>query len=327
MQHIPLSDPILLPLAPTIRGAIAAHLQSIDRQLDLCLPHHCDNIATKLPPDWYLGWNYYQQSMTLVTTTQYQYVSPIAHQLAAKSLLSPLEICQQLQRSPSNLLDRVASLEIYCWHNEAGYLYFQITPNAIANWLNYIHDLPLNIQVNENRLPGSVDIAIYAHARCCSLLTLAQSDRLVTLTDNWQISSPRWSLATPISHENQPKTAIGNIFEHSAEFRLIHALIAVLDGIYTLSLDKSAGQFVPREVDLPQFSGNKRSPKSPNCSKLAIDLANSWLEFYRHCRIFGDVQRQNPHLAIARCGLTAISRRYLQVLLENYLGVNALVEL
>jgi hypothetical protein len=82
---------------------------------------------------------------------------------------------------------------------------------------------------------------------------------------------------------------------------LIQVLMDVLDGIYG---------------DRPQ-----------NWSKLSFRLAECWLEFDRDCRIFGDTKRQNPQLAIARCGLTAISRHYLQVLLEEYLGVLAPVEL
>jgi hypothetical protein len=326
MQNFPLSDPILLPLAPTIAGAISAYLQSIVRQLDLCLPHHCDNIATKLPSDWYLEWHYYQQSMMLVTTSQYQYVSPIAHQLAAKSLLTPLEICQQLQPSRANSMVKAANLAINCWCNQAGYIYFQIAPAAIASWLGYIHDLPLEIHLAEYRSPESLSIATYVHARCCSLLRLAQLDRLVTLTSNWQIIAPEWSMATPSCLENPSTTDLSSIFEHSAESRLIHAFIKVLDAIYTHSwADDFGWQFVQQGVS--QSSGEIRSSRSPNWSKLAIDLAQSWLEFDRHCRIFGDVKRQNPRLAIARCGLTAISRRYLQVLVENYLGVSALFEL
>jgi predicted solute-binding protein len=73
-------------------------------------------------------------------------------------------------------------------------------------------------------------------------------------------------------------------------------------------------------VSLPLGTASRREG-------MTIDLAQSWLEFYRHCQIFGDIKHQNPRQDIARCGLTAISRRYLQVLLENYLGVNAAEEL
>ena len=106
---------------------------------------------------------------------------------------------------------------------------------------------------------------------------------------------------TSIASAIAPITDQKFIFDTFIEEQLIHALMDVLDGIF----------------------GNRPQ----NWSKLALNLAQSWLEFDRACDIFGDLKRQNPRLAIARCGLTAICRRYLQVLLEDYLGVTAPIEL
>ena len=156
-------------------------------------------------------------------------------------------------------------------------------------------------------------IAIYAHTRCCSVLQLAQSEKLVTITADWQLSTADLSCL-----ENPSTAELRSIFDCPAQQRLIHALMAVLDGIYSDNLRFVSPQ-LPSGIVRPDPIAQIRSP---NWTKLTLDLAQSWLEFYRDCRIFGDVQRQNPRLAIARCGLTAISRRYLQVLLENYLGLN-----
>jgi hypothetical protein len=325
MKIFPLPEPILLTLIPTIAGSIDAYLGSIARQVCVRRSSNCNNTATESSPDRFWDGGNYQQSVRLVTTSQYQYVSTIAHRLAAKFSLTPLEICQQLQLSRPNPIVNAANLEIYCWYNDAGYLYFQLTPETIAKWLNYIHDLPLDLDLAEDRSPTSVAIATYAHARCCSVLRLALADQLVTLTDNWQIIAPNWSMVAPSCLDNRHPTALKSIFEHSVESRLIHALMAVLDAIYTHNWTYSSPQSAHKTGGDRSNSSHKIRP--PNWSKLAIDLAQSWLEFHRHCRIFGDVKSQNPHLAIARCGLTAIARRYLQVLLENYLGTIALLEL
>jgi hypothetical protein len=310
MKIFPLSDPILLPLAPTIAGKIADYLQVMTQQVYGRSLHNCDNFATDMTQDrtWH---GQCQQSIKLTTTLPYQYVSTIAHRLAAKSLFTPLEICQQLK--PLTLVANAADdrLDLCCWYNAAGYIYFQPTTESIARWLNYIHDLPLSICLRADRTP-EIGIAIYAHARCCSILELAAIEKLVTITETWQIIASGWSIG--LSYQSVPNCQVnslaagsGGIF-HPAQDRLIYVLMKVLDAIYAQS-DRA-------EV----------SP-APNWTKLTIELAESWLEFYRHCRIFGDLKSQNPRLAFARCGLTAIARRYLQLLLENYLGIKAAIDL
>ena len=311
MKIFPLSDPILLHLAPTIAVKIADYLQVMTQQVYGRSPHNYDNLATDMTQD--LTWlRQCQQSIKLATTSPYQYVSTIAHRLAAKSLFTPLEICQQLK--PLTLVENVNDdrLNLCCWYNAAGYIYFQPTAGSIARWLNYIHDLPLSVCRTPDRA-ADLDIAIYAHARCRSTLELAAREKLVTITATWQIVAPGWSIdslcqSVPNYHPNSLVAGSIGLFEHPAQDRLIHVLMKVLDAIY--------GQSSSVEV-LP----------IPNWMKLTIELAESWLEFYRQCRIFGDLKSLNPRLAVARCGLTAIVRRYLQVLMENYLGIDTAIEL
>jgi hypothetical protein len=334
VKTFPLSDLILLPLAPTIVGTIADFLQLMAQELYVNSSNNCDNFITEFQQDFawgeYLGQNgtskiRFARSIRLVPTSQYQYVSTIAHRLAAKSIFTPVEICQQLHLPmPTSAIDIDDRLEVYCWYNDAGYIYFQFTPESIAKWLNYIHDLPLDIQLRaKDRACLPVNIALYAHARCCSLLKLADTEKIVAITDNWQIAPPDWLRNECSCVENHLKPVLAIIFEERAEERLIHALMEVLDGIYSYSSQLgSAQKLAVNAAEVPPSFAEIRQ-NSPNWTKLALDLAESWLEFHRHCRIFGDVQRQNPRLAIARCGLTAISRRYLQVLLENYLGVKS----
>jgi hypothetical protein len=355
VKIFPLLDSILLSLSPTIAGTITDYLYSTAESLYGHSSRNCDNADTELLHD--LVWHWYcQRSIRQVSTLQYQYVSTIAHRLAATSLLTkseealplqgrvsltPLEICQKLQRSilaptvnPGDLL------ELCCWCNDAGYIYFELTPQAIAIWLEYIQDLPIDSLAKplpwRIELPTkqavTVDIALYAHARCRSLLKLAQTENTIEITDNWQLNMQHWS----IGHigENQPPAVLKSIFEHPAEHRLIQALMAVLDVIhshssqidFTQQLKSSHPDADRHSIDLLSDRSIEKV-KSPNWAKLTIDLAQSWLDFYRYCRIFGDIKSQNPHLAVARCGLTAIAHRYLQILLEHYLGVRVLDEL
>jgi hypothetical protein len=321
VKIFPLSDPILLPLAPTIARAIAEYLQSIAQKPHLnSLQKNWARDVIELQPDLY-GHGQFLRSIRQIPTSQYQYVSTIAHQLAAKSALTPLEICQNLDIPIPTLtvVKQSVHLELDFWYNESSYIYFQLAPKSIEIWLNYIHDLSLE-QLSCNAtftLTGSIDLAIYAHARCCSLLKLAAAEKIVRVTADWLLD---------LEYSKNRLTPESNcIFEHPAEQQLIQTLMAVLDAIYSDNRQLDSSQSEPiSQISMGGFNGHR---KSPNWTKLAIDLAQSWLEFDRHCQIFGDIKQKNPRLAIARCMLTAISRRYLQVLLENYLGVEAAVEL
>jgi hypothetical protein len=320
------SEPILLPLAPTIAGTIAAYLRLISDRIYVHLSHNCDNLAAELPTDESWFWQC-QQSIKSVTTTQYQYVSTIAHRLAAKLSLTPLEICQICQICQPPILphqvDRAAGLELSCWYNEAGYLSFQLMPASIERWLDYLDRLPpLDLAVpppyphDPGRSGSGLALAIYAHARCCSLLKLADREQSISIAADWHIDPPDWLLNC---REDRQLAGLASIFDRPVERQLIQSVMAVADAIYI---------YQPSSLPAPTAnSGSHRFPRStPNWSKLTIDLAQSWLDFYGDCRIFGDIQIQNPHLAIARCGLTAIVRRYLQILLES-LGVSAVEEL
>jgi DALR anticodon binding domain len=309
MQIFPWAHSILLPLAPTIGGEIAIYLQWVVREFYTNLADDGDRLTAQLL-NQLSGSGRMELALRRVPTLPYQYVSAIAYRLAAKLSLTPVEICQLLQpQVDTPALNPQECLEIRCWYNNAGYLYFQLTPRSIATWLtwlNYLHDLPSRACLEIDRSPVSIDIALYAHARCCSLLSLASSEKLVSINDRWQITPCQTSTFNRVRGLNGLIAEPLLIFESPVEERLIHVLMDVLDTIWMTIGDE--------RLQLSQLH------------RLTIDLARSWLEFYRYCRVF-DSHRHNPHLAIARCGLTAISRRYLQVLLEDYLGLMAPTEL
>jgi hypothetical protein len=318
MKKILLPDSITAIFAPTIAGILMNYLRSITQEIYLKLATNHDENITRQPLNLVIR---------RLPTARYQYVSPIAHQLAVTLRLTPLEICQNLQ-SQIQLFNSsdFFILEIHCWYTDAGYIHFQLMPTAIAIWLNWIQDeshewlnllelselnhlssiktdnVCANVRTSSNFAQSSkFSPIVYAHARCCSLLRLARAEKLISFDNFSQITTTNWLNCDIDRMRNCSKTAEKLIFDTLVEEQLIHALMDVLDGIYG---------------ERPQ-----------NWSKLALNLARSWLELDRSCHVFGDLKRQNPRLAIARCGLTAISRRYLQILLEDYLEVKALTEL
>lgn len=295
VKEFSLPDSFIVPLAPAIGREISRYLWSATQEIYInSLPFN-DIFVTNQPSGLLIR---------RVLTAQNQYISSIGHQLAAKLQFTPLEICQNLHSQFRLVNIRPGDcLEIDSWYTEAGYLYFQLTPYAVLQWLNYVQDLSIERTRDfhdSTPSPSSASLALYAHARCCSLLKLAQTEKLISFNDRWQITTPDWLICDSNHREKNSQTDRMLFFELPVEHQLIHALMDVLEGIY--------------------------GDRHQNWAKLALNLAQNWLEFDRYCQVFGDTKRQNPRLAIARCGLTAISRRYLQVLLENYLGMTAPME-
>ncbi len=298
MKTLHRSNPIVLPLMPSIAGGIAEYLQ-------LAVAGIYPDSGS--PNDRFVTNGGKNLPIRRVPKSRYQYISPIAHQLSAKSHLTPLAICQSLLAYiPTDIKPLSPQLEIQYWYTDSGYICFQLPPRSIALWLDYIYtwkpqppielrssaDIDLSLALAQplpQQKPSPCEIAVYAGDRCRSILKLACAEGLISqdISGAWQIPSSQWFDLESIPSNNRPTTDTTLSFESGAQDRLIHALMDVLDSI--------CGS---RPADYPRQK---------------IDLAQSWLEFHRHCRIFGDVKRQNPHLAIARCGLTAISERYLSV--------------
>jgi hypothetical protein len=317
MQMCPRSEPILLPLAPTIARAIAEYLRLVTWEFYINLDFDRDRDSNISANDSLAHW---QQNLPVrrVPTSQYQYVSPIAHQLAAKLRLTPLAICQNLQlfigTSP---IEPNSGIEIDMWYVDSGDIYIRLDPHSISRWLNYLHDLPyaeLPHPKSRSSSATAIDlsIALYAHARCRSQLALANAERAISLSASWQLTTPDWLVGDfpppPISDLDRPENRLRTqqmvVFEHQAEKRLIHTLMDVFDGIWSLRGDESA--------------------KISKLHRFTLDLARSWLDFHRYCQIFDTTKHQNPRLAVARCGLTAICRRILELLLVDYLGINVM---
>jgi hypothetical protein len=302
VKTFPLYDSILLGLNPSIMAEISDYLRVNTQKIYINSATDNDKIVTR---------STLEIPIYRINLAEYQYVSPIAQVVAAKIDLTPVEICQRLQLPLATAnVSHFNHLQLMVWCSDSGQIYFQITPSSMMIWLDYIHSLqskvddvgsaPMRLH-SGSAAQASVSIAIYAHARCCSRLRMAGTENIIALNDRWQITTPNWSICDRDRSQNCSRTDRSFIFQLPAENRLIQAFMDVLDGIY--------------------------SGRPQNWAKLSVKLAERWLEFDRDCQIFGDTKRQNPQLVRARCGLTAIARRYLQVLLEEYLGMEAPVEL
>nr|WP_275994409.1 DALR anticodon-binding domain-containing protein [Argonema antarcticum] len=145
----------------------------------------------------------------------------------------------------------------------------------------------------------------YAHARCCSLLRLAHREGAIALVEPDRDTSPaRWSLVSPnpipwLTSDKKLRLV------HPAERALISHLFALQDNIYC-----------------PYPSG-----REINWEKTALTLSDLFETFYRRCRIWGEVKKEDLCLAQARLGLLVVTQTLLRLVLQDFLGVFAPLEL
>lgn len=172
--------------------------------------------------------------------------------------------------------------------------WLQLTPSegAIAAWLQQLVEMPVLTLPNPDS-PGSAFPVQYAHARCCSLLRLGDREGLICLvpTDrntNWAL----WHFVDSI-----PWLAGEG---HPAERALIAQIADTTDAI---ACDRGNGD------------------------KLARTLSQAFLNFDRHCCIFGKVATNAPEIGRSRLGLTLTVQAILRLLLEAKLSKPAPEEL
>ncbi len=147
----------------------------------------------------------------------------------------------------------------------------------------------------------------YAHARCCSLLRLAHRSGLITLNDpefttsNWQFIAPNPIPWLDLNSLQSCGESMRLRCIHPAERGLIDQLLDSGDRIGQLDVERGFKQ--------------------------AFALSLAFDNFYRSCRIWGEVKTETPQLAQARLGLVGVTQKLLRSLLEDQLGVLAPLEL
>ncbi len=209
-----------------------------------------------------------------------------------------------------------------------GYIHFVLTDAILASWLQHLvegmgdrerggqgeggtgrggdRERGGQGEGGETKIENSSHLFAlqYAHARCCSLIRLAQQEKLIQLGDNnLNTTSAMFSVISPnpipwLNSDRQLR------FSHSASRRLISQLVQVVDDL----------EF--------RFAAD-----SVNWEKAAINLSQAFEVFWCNCRIWGEVKISSPELSQARLGLVIATQSVLRFLLEEKLGVFALVEL
>ncbi len=154
------------------------------------------------------------------------------------------------------------------------------------------------------KIPNYLFIVQYVHARCCSIVLLAHREGLIKLREPVPDSSPAfWSVisSNPIPWLNCDETPRLN---HPAERHLIAELVKLVDNMKCPDINSSL-----------------------NWKKAALNLSRAFENFWCNCRIWGEVKTTSLELAQARLGLLMATQCVLKFLLEEKLGVFALLEL
>ncbi len=195
----------------------------------------------------------------------------------------------------------------------SGMIYFKLKDLSIANWLNYLTSVPLNLEQqnlqvyvdHQSREITNLFPIQYSHARCCSLLGMGERDGLITLAPTTPENySQFWFIQTPDPIPWQKSN--GQLqFLHHAEYKLIAQIASTLDYLCCVSSTR----------------------KPINWEKVADTLSQAFQTFYRHCRIWGEVKVETPKLAQARLGLVLATQSVLRFLLKERLGGKAPLKL
>ncbi|TAG87128.1 MAG: hypothetical protein EAZ09_23715 [Oscillatoriales cyanobacterium] len=235
------------------------------------------------------------------------YISAIALKLAKTWQQTPQAIAAQLTETLQTLCNGDFAVTVA----RSGIIQFKLSDTALALWLQHLAQTALPDPESRILSPMvSVDRLFpiqYSHARCCSLLRMANCDLLIAIGNPNPATAPQiWSLTTPnpIPWLDDKKLRL----VHPAEYNLISQLLTVLDSLAPV---------------LEQYS-----PQKPiNYLKLANSLSEAFQTFYSQCRIWGEVKIENPKLAQARLGLVLATQSFLRFMLEELLNAVAPLEL
>lgn len=187
---------------------------------------------------------------------------------------------------------------------ESGWIDWQLDDRQLAIWLDRLTLRIQPIANSENNSKNSQSQQVnlfpiqYAHARCCSLLRLANERNLIEIRDlSFSQSIGQWLEPIPIPWLDSDNFQL----IHPVERHLIDRIIIVVDALESLA--------------------------AIDWVKLSSSLGLAFLDLDRFERIFGEVEQQTPQLAKARLGLIAIAQFLLFEILREKLGVEAVVEL
>ena len=207
-----------------------------------------------------------------------------------------------------SIASSIASYLSENWHEDLivqvfspGLIYLEVSDSILADWLQCLiaNRKEEKVEVDSYVLKAGSGGAVmskfsdcvfsiqYAHARCCSLLQLAQQEKLIDPNDISSQSIP-W-----LNSHGQLR------LNHQAERRLICSLVKVVDDLE------------------PVMAGPLKWEAA------ALGLVQAFESFWSACRIFGNLKTTSPELVMARVGLVMSTQSVLKFLLEDKLGLPA----
>ncbi len=250
------------------------------------------------------------------------YASAIALQLARQSDYSAVELAEQI-------IDNTDYVQA------SGWIHYSLTEASIAGWLQNVTQIPPNLAASHlataespplaDALSGPLIFKLqYAHARCCSILRLADRDRLLQLSEPNPLASPRlWQIASPTPIPWL--TGLGQLrLVHPQEQLLIQQLLEFPGWLAGFVRHSSTSQKCHANQSLIRVPW----PPDPSAIERQLQLLCDRFDgFCRHCRIWGEVKQENLELAIARLGLIVATHAVLHFWLRDLLGLDFPLEL
>jgi arginyl-tRNA synthetase len=222
------------------------------------------------------------------------YITGIALKLSKYENLPAMEIANAIACDLSTKFPEVLNV----WIASPGWVYLEVAHTVVAAWLQRLVGPELFERAAVRKTEQlstiadsqfSVFYVQYTHARCCSLMRLAQQEKLLLAID-----------AIPWLNEKQKLR-----LNHDAELRLLGKLVQATD----------------EESECSVFGNEFRWEKRAFC------LSQAFENFWCSCRIWDEVKVSSPELAQARLGLVMATQSVLRFLLEEKLNTFAPWEL
>ncbi|RCJ28332.1 glutamate acetyltransferase [Nostoc sp. ATCC 43529] len=239
------------------------------------------------------------------------YTSSVALQVSNSQNRETMELASAIALHLSATCGDVFNVQIV----PPGLIHFELTDSALAGWLQRLVEKSGGVgkvgEAGGERIPNAqcpMPHALFpiqhAHARCCSLVLLAHRERLIQLREPLANTSPSfWNVISP--NPIPWLNCDGRLrLNHPDERRLISELVGVVDNIECRDVRGSV-----------------------KWEKAALNLSQAFEDFWRNCRIWGEVKIMSPKLAQARLGLLMATQSVLKFVLEVKLKIFAPLEL
>lgn len=233
------------------------------------------------------------------------YISSVAFQLSGSDSSNSTQFVRDIVTSFSAHCSEVFSVKVV----PPAWIHVELTDPTLAAWLHFLINEGLGLQetgnwelkagVNQDKLSSKLFTIQYAHARCCSLVRLADREGLIKLRSASEDDCLTPEDSIPWLDGDQKLR-----FAHPDEMGLLHLLVKTVD-----------------DLVFPD------SNRSVNWITTGLKLSEAFDRFWCNCRIWGEVKINSLELSQARLGLLIATRLVLKSILEAKLRANAPLEL